>query len=226
MGILLLLTEKLKHAIINRFKVHYKNGLSVNLARRDTVSEAFSIFLGKAAGVLSFVAFFPYIISILRGQTKPNRATWWIWTVVGIMLGASYYSSGARYTMWVPISYVVGPFIIALVAIKYGEGGWTRFDRGCLVGVGISLLAWWLLHSPQIALFINIFIDFLGALPTIRKAYENPLGEDRLAWIIFFLGNTANLLAVNSWSLTIISYPLYMLLSGGLITALVCRPRT
>src|SRR5688572_11025851 len=89
---------------------------------------------GKVAGVVSFVAFVPYILAILRGETKPNRATWWIWTVVGFMLGASYYSSGANNTIWVPVSYIVGPLVTALLSIKYGEGGWNRFDKGCLLG--------------------------------------------------------------------------------------------
>src|SRR3990167_5114886 len=139
---------------------------------------------GKVAGIVSLVAFVPYIIAILRGETKPNRATWWIWTVVGFMLGASYFSSGANHTIWVPVSYIIGPIIIATLSIKYGVGGWTRFDRYCLLGAVVSMVFWWMFNSPFIVLLINLFIDFMGALPTIRKAYYEPESEDRTAWVL------------------------------------------
>src|ERR1700730_15252856 len=103
--------------------------------------------LGQLAGVISLFGFVPYIMEIVRGKTRPNRATWWIWTMVGAMLCASYYASGARHTIWVPISYVVGPLVTALLSVKYGEGGSGRFDRFCLGSTLLSLLAWWLARS-------------------------------------------------------------------------------
>lgn len=176
---------------------------------------------GQVAGIVSLAAFVPYIIAILRGETKPNRATWWIWTVVGFMLGASYYSSGASHTIWVPVSYAVGPLATALLSIKYSEGGWTRFDQKCLLGAGASLVLWWMFSSPLLALVINIIIDLMGALPTIRKAYREPEKEDRVAWALFFAGNTINLFAVETWTFAIAIYPIYMFLCCGLIAALV-----
>lgn len=181
---------------------------------------------GKAAGIISFIAFIPYIVSILRKKTVPNRASWWIWAIVGFMLAGSYYSSGAEHTIWVPVSYAVGPLITAILSIKYGEGGWTVFDRWCVTGAVVSLIPWFLFNSPLIALLINLFIDFLGALPTIRKAYRKPEDEDRLAWILFFTGNTINMLSVGRLDFAIVVYPVYMFLASGLITAfLFFRPR-
>ncbi len=181
---------------------------------------------GRVAGILALAGGIPYIIAILRKQTKPNKATWWIWTVVGFTLGASYYSSGADHTIWVPVSYIIGPFVVAILSLKYGEGGWTRFDRICLLGAVISVALWWMSNSPLIALCINLFIDFMGALPTIRKSYYKPEGEDRSAWIIFLIGNTVNLFAVEKWTFAIAAYPIYMFVADCLIvTLLLLRPR-
>lgn len=181
---------------------------------------------GKVAGIISLVAFIPYIFAVLRGETKPNRTTWWIWTVVGLMLGASYYSSGANHTIWVPVSYIIGPFVIAILSIKYGEGGWTRFDRNCLLGAGVSVVLWWIFSSPLVALLINLFIDLMGALPTIRKAYYEPESEDRTAWALFFAGNIVNLFAVETtWTFAIYVYPIYMVLVSGIIAILVLARR-
>src|SRR3989338_874742 len=94
--------------------------------------------LGIVAGILSFVAYALYIFTTLIGKTKPNRATWWVLTLVGLMIATSYYAGGARDTIWVALSYVLGPAIIAVLSLKYGEGRWERLDQVCLTGAQIG----------------------------------------------------------------------------------------
>lgn len=184
-----------------------------------------TVLAGKLAGLLSLAAFIPYIVSTIKGKTKPNRATWWIWSGVGMMLGASYYASGAVNTIWVPISYVIGPLTTAIISIKYGEGGWAKFDRICVIGAAISAVLWWVFNSPLIALIINLIIDFLGALPTVKKAYLTPNSESKSAWVLFLAGNVVNLFAIERWVFAIASYPIYMFLGSGTIALLILIPR-
>ena len=186
---------------------------------------ASTLNVGLLAGLLSLAAFVPYIIAIVKGATKPNRATWWIWTTNGLILLASYYASGAESTVWVAVGYFVGSLLTAVLALRYGEGGWSSFDRSCLLGAGSGLLFWWMFNSSIVALVTTLSVDFAGALPTIRKAYRAPETEDRVAWGLFILGNTVNLLAVEAWSFGIAVYPVYMFLASGTIAALVLRPR-
>lgn len=186
------------------------------------MNETAALF-GKVAGAVSLLAFVPYIVSILRRQSRPNRATWWIWAVLGTLLGASYYASGATHTVWVPVSYFVGPLTVAVLSVRYGEGGWSRFDRWCLVGAGVSLVLWWAFSTPLVALVLLLTIDLAGGLPTIRKSYLDPESEDSLTWCLFLAGNTLNLFAVTTWSFALASYPVYMFLGSGVITVLVLR---
>lgn len=181
--------------------------------------------IGQVAGIVSLIGFVPYLASVLRKKTRPNRATWWIWTVVGTILCASYYASGARHSIWVPVSYMIGPLCTALVSIKYGEGGWTRFDRFCFGGAGASLLLWALSGSALVALIANITIDLLGALPTVKKAYAEPESEDRLSWTLFFVSNALNLLAVETWTIATALYPLYLFTICGIITMILLLRR-
>lgn len=181
--------------------------------------------IGVVAGFLSLLGFLPYLVSIYQGKTRPNRATWWIWAIVGIILCSSYYSSGAVHTIWVPVCSAFGHLIIAVLALKYGEGGWNRFDRGCLLGAAMSLLLWWRLNSPIIALLINIGIDFLGALPTIKKSYYEPHKEDSLTWLIFLSAHTLNLFALKDWSFALSAYPLYLFCSTATIVTFLVRPK-
>lgn len=176
---------------------------------------------GRVAGVVALAAFVPYILAIFRGETKPNRATWFIWTVVNFMATASYYSSGAHHTIWIPVIYAIAPVVVFTLSLKYGVGGWTPFDVGCLCISGISAIAWWISGSPLVALLINLFIDFVGALPTIRKVYHDPKSEDRTAWIIGSVANAINLFAVERWTFAIMIYPLYQFSVCMLVTILI-----
>lgn len=174
--------------------------------------------VGIVAGVLSFAAYLLYIVATIRGTTKPNRATWWVLTLVGIMIAASYYAGGARATIWVAISYVLGPAIIAVLSLSYGEGKWERLDQFCLVGALLSALIWYLSNSPLLVLLLNILMDFLGLLPTIKKSYLRPEGEDRPAWTLETFAGALNVLAIEKWTFAIMFYPLYLLLMNGIVT--------
>jgi hypothetical protein len=180
---------------------------------------------GAIAGATTLLGFVPYWISILRGKTQPNRATWAIWSIVGLILSSSYWAVGARDTIWVPLSYVIGPIVTSILGIRWGEGGWTRFDRRCLMGTAVSLVLWIVLKSPLVALGLNLLIDFLGALPTIAKSARDPEGEDPLAWVLFAIGNGFNLLAINQWSWEIAAYPIYLFVICVWMVVLLLRPR-
>jgi hypothetical protein len=137
--------------------------------------------------------------------------------VVGIIIAASYRAAGASATIWVPITYVIGPFVTSLLGIRFGQGGWTRFDRICLLATALSLVLWAVSGSPDFALAISIGIDLLGALPTVRKSLLDPSSEDLPAWVLFFVANTLNVMAIERWNWQEAIHPLYMLCMTGTI---------
>lgn len=173
--------------------------------------------MGILAGITALIDFVAYDISILRKRTRPNRATWFILTIVGVLITLSYYSVGARDTLWVPIGYTIGPFIAFLLSIKYGEGGWTSFDKACLFLALASIIPWYLTGSALATLLINIFIDFLGMLPTIKKSFFDPGSEELHPWVITLISGTFNLLALNTFQFDIVVYPIYMFFVNGIV---------
>lgn len=174
--------------------------------------------LGMSAGVIAFLAYIVYIISIFRGGSKPNRATWWIWAFMGLILALSYKFSGATDTVWVPYVEFVGPLSIAILSIKYGEGGLKdKTDLFCLFGAIFSIILWIIFDSPVIALITNLAIDSFAIVPTIKKSYLRPEGEDFWAWFGTGLADSLNMFAVGKFSFAILVYPIYMLLSDLII---------
>lgn len=179
---------------------------------------------GIVAGILSFFAYPVYIRDILRGETKPSKVTWWILALLNAALAASYYASGARDTIWIPISYTVGFSVIAFLSLKYGEGSWQRSDWICLGGAVVSLVLWWLLNSAQIALYLIIITDFIGLAPTIYKTLKRPWTESRSSWIIATIASALNVVAIEHWTPAISLYPLYVVITNSLITAFIVFP--
>ena len=89
----------------------------------------------------------------------------------------------------------------------------------------MSLLLWALTGNPLVALGLNILVDLIGALPTVRKAWSDPGSEDRLAWGLFFAANAVNLAAVEAWTFSGAGYPVYLFGITGLVSALLWRGR-
>lgn len=177
--------------------------------------------VGMMAGAASLLGFLPYVRDVLARRTVPSRSTWLIWTIVGSMLCASYWQSGASETLWISVSYVAGPLCVFLLSLRFGEGGWSRLDRFCLASSGLSAVLWTITRQPLLALWLNIAVDSLGALPTIKKTYREPASESRAAWSCFFAGAVLNLVAARSWSLGAIAYPLYLFAVSAVMTALI-----
>lgn len=181
--------------------------------------------LGIAAGAISFVGYAIYAYSTVKGSTKPNRATWWILTLVGIMIASSYYSEGARNTIWVAVSYVIGPLLVAVLSIKYGESGWETLDILCLSTACLSALIWYFYQSPFTVLVVNIVMDFVALVPTIKKSYLRPDSEDALAWSVESVSGVMNVLALERWAFGLAFYPVYLLLINSVVTALLLRAK-
>lgn len=176
------------------------------------------VVLGIIAGIISFLAYAVYAISIFRGITKPNRATWWIWSFMGLVVGLSYYFSGAVNTIWVPVVEFIGPLSVALLSIKYGEGGLeNKTDLFCLFGAMVSIILWIIFDNPVVALVTNLAVDSFALVPTIKKSYLRPEGEDFWAWFGTGLADSLNMFAVEKFTFAILVYPIYMLVSDLII---------
>ena len=168
---------------------------------------------GVVAGVLSVVAFFPYVYSIIKGKTKPARATWFIWTAVTVMLFLSYKDVGGGSAIWLSLGYVIGVGVTALLSIKYGKGGWSFLDRAVLALSILVIFIWWGTGSALLALVMTMFADVLGAIPTIKHSYLNPEEESRIAWSIGLFANFINLFAIEAWDFTHAAYSAIALVS-------------
>ena len=168
----------------------------------------YKILFGYLSGFFEGIGALPYLYSIIRGETKPSRTTWFIWLTVSIILFLTYYLSGARETLWQPGIAVLFNLIFAILSLKYGVGGTNKLDIFCFVGAIISLIFWAFTKNSVVGMTIIVIVAIIGSIPTILKAYKIPESENKTAWLLWSLAAIVNLLAIKSWTYEIIFYPI------------------
>ena len=115
--------------------------------------------LGYASGVLASLAYVPYVIEILRGKTKPERASWFIWSVLALSAFFSQFAKGATNSLWQTTFDSLGTFIILGLSFKYGVGGFKKRDIVALLIAVSGLVLWYVTKEPLLALVLVILID-------------------------------------------------------------------
>lgn len=135
------------------------------------------------SGWIFFVAFVPYIIAILRGQTRPRKSTWLIWASLDSIV---LYGMVKQQTLnGQIIGAVSGAWIVTFLAFRFGQGGWSKTDKLCVTGATIGLAA--MLVNPAAGLALSVAVVFLGSIPTFQAAWSHPEQEDKLAWTLYFV---------------------------------------
>ena len=175
---------------------------------------------GSASAILLLASGPSYLISTIKGQMKPQRATWFIWSVLGVTALLSQVALGGRWSVVFTAVDSLGNLVMFVLALKYGVGGWTRLDRLALVIAAVGIAASIIVHQPLVALLGVIVADAAAAGLTIRKAYLDPASEDPLAWLLVGLSAVCGLVAVGHIDLGLWMYPIYLALANfGVVVA-------
>jgi hypothetical protein len=166
------------------------------------------IFSGLAI-IITFMAFIPYIRGILHGRIKPHLFSWLIWGMTTLIVFFAQLDADGGTGAWpIGVSGVITVYIAFLSYVKRGDISITRLDRLFFSAALLSIPCWYFTSNPMWAVILLTTIDLLGFGPTIRKAYDHPYEESLLFIFMFFLRNTFALLALESYSLTTMLFPL------------------
>lgn len=158
------------------------------------------------SALLFAIAFFPYIRSILRGQTKPSKASWLIWASLDIItIIGMYYKDAVNGQI---ITAVVGGCIVFALSLHYGTPGWTKLDKWCIAGAVLGVVLWLVFNEPVFGIVVSNAVMFIGSFPTFRTAWIDPSKEDKKAWTIFWLSCVAQMFAIPAFTFADVTQPL------------------
>jgi hypothetical protein len=170
-------------------------------------------------GILELIGGPFYLYDILKGHTKPQRTTWFIWTVEGMIALFASLQLGAHWSLVFVALNAIGNLAVFLLSLKYGEGGWLWIDKLALIvsviGFGVSLAV----RSPVIALAGVILADFAGLVPTLIKTYHEPDSETSVTWFAIGTAALLGVFAVGNHRLSLLAYPLYIAIANYAVLA-------
>lgn len=167
--------------------------------------------LGYIAGILSFICYLPYIRDILKGTTKPERASWFIWSVLSSIQLFAQLSKGATNSLWLIGVQTGGVVAIFVLSILYGRGKLLKRDFVALFAAAFGLFIWYITKEATWALVITVIIDFIGGSLTVIKAYEHPKSETLSTWLLSGIAGIFGSFAVGTFNWVLLLFPVYVI---------------
>ena len=182
--------------------------------------------LSAVAISLTFIAFFPYIRSIVKGAIKPHVFSWVIWgTTTSVVFLAQLQDNGGAGAWPIGVSGSITIFIALLAYMKRSDIMITKTDWLFFVSAMSSLPFWYFTADPLWAVVILTTVDVMGFGPTVRKAYVFPHSESLLFFALFTARNFIAILALENYSITTVLFPAAVAVACLLLMAMVMYRR-
>lgn len=165
---------------------------------------------------LSIAANVPYVIETLQGKVKPERVSWFIWTLLGVTYfwtaiiedGAVLFTAGE----------LIGPVVAFLLALKYGVGGKSRFDMVMLV-LALAAIGWlFITEDGFVGVILALVADGIASVLTIRKLHVDPSSESRWAWGLFAVSGVFAIMSLTNFTVETLLFPVYVVIISTYIT--------
>lgn len=153
-----------------------------------------------------------YLVSTLRGKTRPNKVTWLLWALAPltafyaeIKQGVGLQSLATFIVGFVPLIILIGSFFNKKARWKIG-----KLDISCGILAFLGIILWYITKIGNMAIFFSILADSLAAFPTIVKSYQYPETERSTIYFFAIINGFIALLANTKWNFEHIGFPLYI----------------
>jgi hypothetical protein len=176
---------------------------------------------------LSLLSHLLYVRSIIKGRTKPNLVSWFLWMLAPFIGVYFQFKAGAGLSMLPIFIDGLGSLIIIIAAVLSKNGFWriTAFDIYCGLLSLLALVFYIFTHNLGISIFFAILSDALAAAPTLAKSWNFPETENAAPYVLPILANSAGLLVIKNWIFSIYSFGVYFVIINTAIVFCIYRKR-
>ena len=178
------------------------------------------VILGAVIGFLGGIS---YLVDTLKGKTKPNRVTWFFWSLAPFIAFSGELDKGVGIQSLMTFMVGFSPLLIFLASFVNNKSYWklTKLDyvMGLLSFTGIAL--WVLSGEGNYAIFFGLFADFLAAVPTIVKSFKFPETENYWIFLGYMISSGLTILTINVWSFAHYGFPIYIFALTTLLFVLI-----
>ncbi len=170
-----------------------------------------------------------YIKDTLKGTTKPNRVSQFLWAFAPLLATAAALSAGAD--LWATARVFLSglmPLLILIASFYNPKSYWklTLFDYLCGVFSLIAIVFWVFANSPILAILFFAVADGFAAIPTIVKAFKAPETETRITYLLSTLSVVLVIPSIPVWNIQNSAFQIYLLTVNLIIVAALYRPRS
>ena len=159
------------------------------------------IILAIISGLGTALAYLDYNRVVLKGETKPNGATWAIWSTIALVSTSSYFAStGDVWKSIIPFANIflcIGTFVLALIVGKFKKLDFTDWSA-LTIGI-IAAIVWKLTTAAYGNLIVQVAI-IIGFIPTWCGVWKTPSCEKPRPWWIWCVSyGIAGVVVIMRW---------------------------
>lgn len=164
-----------------------------------------------------------YAWNTLKGRTKPNRVTWFLWALAPLIAFAAQWDNGVRWQSLMTFMVGFGPLLIFIASFLNKKSYWqiTRLDYFCGAISVVALVGWIATGEGIVAVVLSIAADAVAGVPTLRKAWKNPETEHPSVFRNGALSALITLLTVKQWIFVQYGFALYIFLICIVLYAMI-----
>jgi len=183
------------------------------------INEKF-VYLGA---ILNVIGSSTYAWNTLKGKTKPNRVTWFLWMLIPMIAFFAMIGEGVGLTSLMTFMVGFGPFLVLTASLMNKKAYWkiSTLDWWC---GGLSVLAvilWLITGTGVIAIILSISADLLASVPTVIKSYRDPSSEHHSVFRNGAISAAITMLAIQHQTFTAFAFPLYIFLNCSVLYTLI-----
>ena len=184
-------------------------------------------YLVIVGAVVQLIGIWSYVRDTVRGDTKPNRMTWLMWSIAPLIASAAALASGVSWAVLPVFMSGLGPLLVFLASFVNKNSYWQleRFDYVCGLFSLLALVLWWITKIPDIAIIFAVASDGLAATPTLIKAWRYPETENAGPFTTGLFSSLTSFAAIKVWTFAAYAFPVYLVAINTSIALVIYRKK-
>lgn len=173
--------------------------------------------------IISFIGGISYLYGTVKGTTKPNRVTWFLWSFAPLLAFFAELNQGVGIQSLMTFMVGFNPLLIFIASFINKKSQWkiTRFDLFCGTLSIVGILLWYLSKNSNIAIIFSILADGMAGVPTVVKSFKYPETESYYVYLGGAFSAAVTLFTIDNWNLAHFGFPLYILAICSILILLI-----
>ncbi len=183
-------------------------------------STLFFVF-GVISALFALAGIIPYVLDILNGNTKPQRAAFFILTIAALISFFAQLGQGAKFSLYVALAFVLCNTTVFILSLKHGIGGFNKVDKIGLLLAFFVLVVWYFTASAALAIVCIVMFNSVAKFLVAHKAFYRPNTELMFSWLTGIFAGLFSALAVGKLDIILLLAPIQIFTSSLVITLII-----